>query len=109
MKHSETIQDEVRKTLDFLDKMPKLRGNPFLYTRIQARLTGEDQSTVSRKEGRAGVALRFTLLALLIISNVATIVGTLQSPANTTLNRQQALSILIDDYSATGSVTSPIE
>ena len=35
------IQEEVDKTLQALDNLPKLEANPFLFTRIQARLASQ--------------------------------------------------------------------
>ena len=109
MKYSDTVQDEVRKTLDYLDKMPRLGGNPFLYTRIQARMTDGGSVKHSQKEERLWAAVRFALLLLLIVSNIATFVTTSQAPARTSFNREQVLSSMIDDNSTTGSSTLPTE
>ena len=103
MKNYETVQEEVRKTLDFLDKMPKLEGNPFMFTRIQSRLADETGGRSLQEGSRAWTLVRSALLVLLVVSNIVTIVETLRDSAPQAMNRQEALSTLID------SSTSPTE
>ncbi|HTY35484.1 MAG TPA: hypothetical protein VMH23_00130 [Bacteroidota bacterium] len=108
MNKAERINNEVRRTMDLLDKMPRLETNPFIFTRIQARLN-EEVSGRSRSTGMAWTMIRFALLALLIVSNVATVVESFKSPASTTYSRKQLLSSIIDDDSSTGSNSTPTE
>lgn len=109
MKNLESVQNEVRKTMGYLDKMPQLGSNPFLYTRIQARLT-DDRSVRSSREGsRVSAVVRSALLVLLVVLNLFTIIRTTQSTTSNTIDRREALSDMIDDYSMTSSSTSPTE
>lgn len=103
MKNFDTVQNEVRKTMDFLDKMPKLEGNPFMFTRIQSRLADEASGRSLQEGSRAWTIVRSALLVLLVVSNLVTIIQTLQDSAPQAMNRQEALSTLID------SSTSPTE
>lgn len=109
MKNYDTVQNEVRKTLDFLDRMPKLDSNPFLFTRIQARLTDVVSGRSSREDNRVTVLVRTALIALLVVLNFVTIIKTTQTSAPKTISRQEALSNMIEDYSLTDSSTSSTE
>jgi hypothetical protein len=109
MKNKDTIQNEVRKTMDFLDKMPKLEGNPFLFTRVQARLAEAGEGRSPQEGSRVWAIIRPALIALLIVLNVVTIINSLQSSTSRTVDRKEALSMMIDDYSLSGSYTSPTE
>lgn len=103
MKNDQTVQNEVRKTMDFLDKMPKLEGNPFMFTRIQSRLADETSGRSLQEGSRAWTIVRSALLVLLVVSNLVTIIQTLKDSTPQAMNRQEALSTLID------SSTSPSE
>jgi hypothetical protein len=103
MKNYDSVQNEVRKTMDFLDKMPKLEGNPFMFTRIQSQLADQTDGRSLREGSRVWASVRTILLALLIVSNVVTIVQTFRDSAPQAIDRQEALSTLID------SSTSPNE
>jgi hypothetical protein len=109
MKNDESVQNEVRKTMDFLDKMPKLESNPFLFTRIQARLADATSGRSSQEGSRLPAVVRSALLVLLVVLNLVTIVKTTQTAATKTIDRQEVLSYMIDDYSLTGSSTSTTE
>ena len=109
MKNDDTVLNEVRKTMDFLDKMPKLESNPFLFTRIQARLADATTGRSSQEESRLPAVVRSALLVLLVVLNLVTIIKTTQATATKTIDRQEALSYMIDDYSLTGFSTSPTE
>lgn len=42
-KNKHIIEQEVQKTLDSVDKIQRVEGNPFLYTRLQERLRQEQE------------------------------------------------------------------
>ena len=109
MKNYDTVQNEVRKTLDFLDKMPRLESNPFLFTRIQARLADAASGRSLQEGSRVSNTVRSALIVLLVVANVFTIITSLKSSAPKTIDRKEALSNMIDDYSMTDSSTSPTE
>jgi len=72
MKDKEHIQREVDKTLDSLDDIQRAGANPFLFTRIKARLVGEEKSFWSRAVvfiSRPAISL--SAIAVAIIINAA--------------------------------------
>ncbi len=66
------IQNEVDKTLEVFDQLQRVEGNPYLMTRIKARL--EKEQPVSRTV----LALRWVALVTLIAINSLTIFYWLQ-------------------------------
>lgn len=108
MKNYDSIQNEVRKTMDFLDKMPKLEGNPFMFTRIQSRLADEASGRSLQEGSRVWAIARSALLVLLVVSNIITIIQTIRDSVPRAIDRQEALSTLIDD-SSLDPPTSPTE
>jgi hypothetical protein len=109
MKNDDSVQKEVRKTMEFLDKMPKLESNPFLFTRIRAQLDDGVLDRRSPEGSRLSTVLRSTLIVVLVVLNFITIITSIQSTTSKTIDRKEALSNLIDDYSMTDSSTSPTE
>lgn len=70
MDRIEQIQNEVEKTLRALDDMPALEPNPYLLTRIRARLAAESARGDRQWSGRA--VLRPVALALIVLLNIVT-------------------------------------
>jgi len=72
MKDKQHIQREVDKTLDSLEDIQRADANPFLFTRIKARLVGEEKSFWSRAVvfiSRPAISL--SAIAVAIIVNAA--------------------------------------
>lgn len=65
MKEKKNIESEVQKTLEVLDQMKRVEGNPYLYTRLKARLESETETSGQRSAGLSW-QLTFTLLVLVI-------------------------------------------
>lgn len=82
MDKSQHIEQQVEKTLSSLDTIKRAEANPFLYTRIMARLRrGEDNGW-----GRIGrlltqPAFAFTALLLVILMNSIVFFQQPESPA----------------------------
>jgi len=64
-----TIDEQVEKTMNSLDGAKRAKSNPFLYTRIQARLQNSDNShwaAAARILGRPVFAIATVLLVILM-------------------------------------------
>jgi nucleoside phosphorylase len=73
MKAKKHIEQEVDKTLDSLDGIQKAVANPYLYTRIKAKLEKVEKSVwgiVISFVGRPAVALAAVLLVVLINASI---------------------------------------
>ena len=69
MINKKPIQEEVEKTLNSLDGIQRAAANPYLFTRITARLEGEEKSFWSRALtflSRPSVAVPAIVLTILI-------------------------------------------
>jgi hypothetical protein len=64
-----TIEEQVEKTMNSLDGAERAKSNPFLYTRIQARLQNSDNShwaAAARILSRPVFAIATVLLVILM-------------------------------------------
>ena len=69
MNNKKIIQEEVEKTLSSLDGMQRAAANPYLFTRIKARLEKEEKSFWGRALtflSRPSVAVPAIVLTILI-------------------------------------------
>jgi hypothetical protein len=66
----ERILEEVEKTLNSIESLPKLESNPFLYTRLKSRIARESISTGNEKNKLA--ILKPVGLALILVINIIT-------------------------------------
>ncbi len=92
-KNNINIDREVEKTLTSVDRRQRLNGNPWLFTRIQQRISEKEQP-------RSGVPifggkLQPILLAGLLIVNVLTAF----SVFNNTTTDESLYETLADEYS----------
>ena len=76
------IEEEIQKTLDSVDGIKRVEGNPFLYTRLQERLNSNRESNVANKSFLSPI-WQFALVAFLLIANVYVL---LQSDYSNTQN-----------------------
>jgi hypothetical protein len=70
MDKEKIILEEVDKTLTAFDNLPKLEANPFLYTRIQARIASDNITREKYQFG--GLKLKFITLSIIFILNIIT-------------------------------------
>src|SRR5574342_1359717 len=96
-KDKTAIDAEVQKTLQSLDHLPKVKANPFFYTRLQQRLavrhrreTGSIFDVIFHK------ALRPALVPLLIAVSIGAGIWIGYKP--TTANRTTYLNSMIETY-----------
>jgi len=69
------IEQEVNKTLDSLEGLKKAEANPWLFTRIKARLEREEKSVWSKAISFIGKpAIAFAAILLVVIINASVIV-----------------------------------
>lgn len=72
MNKENKIFEEVEKTLNAIDELPNLEANPFLFTRIKARIVNESIKQVG--EEKTDFVLKPVTLALLLVINIVTAV-----------------------------------
>lgn len=96
MNREKRIQEEVEKTLQALDQLPRLQGNPYLYTRFKAALAGsaQDHEPVFSKT----VNVRSLALSLLVVLNVVTAIYFFSTPRPDVL-KEELISTLSSEYS----------
>ena len=72
MNKEDKILAEVEKTLNAIDALPNLEANPFLFTRIKARI--ENESIKHAGKEKTDFVLKPVTLALLLVINIITAV-----------------------------------
>ena len=61
MKNQYKIKEEIRKTMESLDRLDRVEGNPFMFTRIKARL--EDDAVLFLRHPGLATAIRTEIQA----------------------------------------------
>ena len=96
MKDKRNIQDQVDKTLDSLDGIQRASGNPFLFTRIQARLQMEEKNFWSQAFAFISrPAIAFAGVAIVIIINAFVL---LESRSELPKNTQDEGQVFASEY-----------
>lgn len=72
MKKEKRILEEVEKTMNSIDNVANLEANPFLFTRIKARIV--DNSVEQIKEGKTTLVLKPAALIIILVINIVTAV-----------------------------------
>jgi len=67
-KKNQNIEEEIQKTLDSVDAVQRVEGNPFLYTRLQERLKSNRKNSVGNRNVLSPV-WQFALVAFLLFAN----------------------------------------
>jgi len=90
------IEKRVEETLNSLDGMRRAEANPFLYTRIQARLQ-QSRSGLERLILMAGKpAFAFLLLVIVLATNIMVMLkGTAEASA---VKQEQTQFAVADEY-----------
>ena len=96
MKEKKDIESRIEETLNSLDGIRRAEANPFLFTRIQARLD-RSRSGFERVAQIAGKpAFAFLLLLIVVGSNVAVMwKGSAEASA---VKREQTQFAVADEY-----------
>ena len=81
MENEKRILDEVEETLQSLDKISNLNANPFLYTRIKAKIGNKAPGSV--KNPGKNFILRPVILVIILLINIITAVVFIKSVNNT--------------------------
>ncbi|MCX6136586.1 MAG: hypothetical protein NTV54_03710 [Ignavibacteriales bacterium] len=97
MKNEERIQDEIEKTLQAFDDMPKLAVNPFLFTRIQVALASQLHGR--NRQLLTTIRLKPIALALIILLNIITAVHVFEAGSSGD-SREQLISTLSKDFNS---------
>ena len=95
MTKEQRILEEVDKTLHAFDDLPKLGANPYLFTRIKARLTAEAVGSV--RNILKGLKLKPVALAIVVILNIITLIHVLETDRGSS-SRDQLINALSQDY-----------
>ena len=90
------IDRRIEETLESLDGIRRAEANPFLYTRIQARLN-QTRSGIERVVMFAGRPA-FAFLVLLIVLGTNLMVVLNGSSESTTVKQEQAQLAVADEY-----------
>lgn len=78
MKTDLNIENEVQKTLDALENIKRVDGNPFLFTRIKAQLE-KDRQINAKKTLQFSNVLSWSMMVLLLTINIIAITDNLKT------------------------------
>lgn len=105
------IEEEVEKTMSLLDNAEILEPNPYLYTRINARLKESgSEKVLSNKENALVIKLLPAILIVLVVFNFFSIIDFTSSNNSDTLNenRKEYIQQLGDEFLLNQSSYYPI-
>ena len=68
MKNQYKIEEEIRKTMTSLDQLDRVDGNPFLFTRIKAKLGDSSKPKTFQFAGVLQIGMVVVLLLVNLIS-----------------------------------------
>jgi hypothetical protein len=95
------ILEQVDKTLQALDHLPRLEANPFLFTRIQTALAADNRSTTTSLVKK--IDLKTVIFSLLIIFNLVTAFYYFQDRRRHE-GKEQLISALSSDYESVQNI-----
>lgn len=95
MNRKQKIEQEIEKTLEQFEQAERLPGNPYFYTRVQARL---DESEPAKRKTLIPAVLKPVFLGLLVSLNVLTAVYFLSGNSTQTADRSDLLSEFAREY-----------
>jgi hypothetical protein len=98
VKKEKQILEEVDKTLKSFDDFPKLEANPFMFTRIEAKLNAPVKSNSMLFPGLDKITLKSLALVLIIVVNIITALYFFN-----TETKAQLIYSLSRDYNSTQS------
>jgi hypothetical protein len=101
MKNDQRILEEVERTLQALDNLPRLEPNPYLFTRIQARLASRSDN--SKFGFLRTPKIKPIALAVVVLLNIATVLYALGADDELT-SRDQLIYALSQDYSSGNNI-----
>ena len=96
MEERNEIERKIEETLDSLEGIRRAEANPYLITRIQARLQ-QPKNFFERMVGFAGrPAFALVLLCLVLITNLTVMVK--ESAAASAITKEQTQLAVADEY-----------
>jgi hypothetical protein len=98
MNKKEIIDQEVQKTLQFLEPMEKVSADPYFYTRLQARLRLQHQQKENRFELFGSRWWRPALAGMIVILNLTTAALVYMSNEKSKELNQDTLTTLATEY-----------
>jgi anti-sigma-K factor RskA len=102
MKHEDYIHQHIDKAMTSLDGMQRASANPYLYTRVEARLR-EDKTFWNRAGSFISrPAFAVAAICLVIFMNLAIFLRDQQQPVVASTN-QDDVQILASEYSISGN------
>lgn len=108
MTKKEKIEQEVRQTLESFDQAERLKSNPFLYTRLKARI--EELDAQRRQSNGWEIAcgvIKPALLLLIIALNIFTATIFLKNRNNKSSSREQLLNSFAHELTLDSSQYNP--
>ncbi len=108
MTPNEKIQQEIEKTLQSLDGITRAEANPFLYTRLKARMDRKNAGVWERTFSFVSKPIIAIAMVVLIMAvNGWVLWDRSDSPANVTAdNNNPAVSELANEYNVVASVNN---
>ena len=103
MKNKQHIQKEVDETLNSIEGIHRASANPFLYTRIKERLSGQDKGVWSMA---AGIITRpaFALAAVVLIVLINLAIFFKDQPETIQTTTQDGEQLFASEYNLGGAV-----
>ena len=95
------IEQEVQKTMDSLDHLLRVEGNPFLYTRLQERLRQQNEAREVIKPTRFPVWQFAIVACLLLINSIALHQFGFFDSENAVANDEITIEDFADEYALT--------
>ena len=99
MDKKQKILDEVKKTISLLDDVKNIEPNPFLYTRIKARLDVNEKVKVSSSKELVFKILQQVVFAVLFLFNVYSVISYLNAGSENEQTRQTFINNIVSEYS----------
>jgi len=96
MKTKSKILEEVEKTLNSFDHIPKLEENPFFFSRLKARI--ENNSITQVKEKAMGYVLKPVALVMILLINIITAVYFFKINTVAQNTQSSLVNVLSKDY-----------
>ena len=101
MTSKEKIQQEIEQTLQCLDGAKRAEANPFLFTRIQARMAKKDSAWERTFSFISKPAIAMAIVLLVMAVNGWALLG---SNSNNTISDSANVSELANEYNVVASV-----
>lgn len=103
MDHKDRVQKEIDKTLEQFEHAERLKPNPYLATRIEARIKEEERG---KSVGFLWAMFRSAFLLVIIIANIFTVFAFFDYNAHSSEKREN-ISIFAQEFGLEATVEDP--